>query len=87
MDRTADFFRVRKFRLPWTGLLHERMMTWGMCMLGMGDLLVWIKEEMEMTKRKLALAVALATVGSVWMGVASAAEETSVRGGGDTRQL
>ena len=29
-----------------------------------------------MTKRKLALAVALATVGSVWMGAASAAEKT-----------
>ena len=29
-----------------------------------------------MTKRKLALAVTLATVGSVWMGAASAAEKT-----------
>ena len=37
---------------------------------------VWIKGEMNMTKRKLALAVALATVGSVWMGAASAAEKT-----------
>ena len=35
-----------------------------------------IKEEMDMTKRKLALAVALAAVGSVWTGAASAAEKS-----------
>ena len=42
-----------------------------------------------MTKRKLALAVALAAVGSMWMGAASAAERTDAHGGGtlDTYEL
>ena len=38
------------------------------------DLSARIKEEMEMTKKQLVLAVTLATAGTVWMGAASAAE-------------
>ena len=39
----------------------------------------------QMTKRKLALAVALAALGtsSMWMSSASAAEKTDAHGGGD----
>ena len=79
MDRTAGFFRVRKPHLPWTGFLCERRaVELGVVYFGERGryLSVWIKEEVDMTKRKLALAVALATVGSVWMGAASAAEKT-----------
>ena len=70
---------MRKPRLPWTGLLCERRaVKLGVVYFGERGryLSVWIKEEMDMTKRKLALAVTLATVGSVWMGAASAAEKT-----------
>ena len=49
------------------------------CMVGdvRAHMPVRSKEEMDMTKRKLALAVTLATVGSMWMGAASAAEKAA----------